>query len=219
MEMQKEEFEICQSSSFLTLATPITSSPVIGYSPLPPPPSPPPPQPPPLTVMAKKSNHKPLNRPPNLNKPHRPPKLNANLMRIIKEMDESTHLRHNRTHVLKQVNELYNQNYPEIGNTFFGRTVRVRFANADKVAEVSIDKWFERELTITGNDSDEVFPRLSTSSYFKDFEEEECAKTHYLCRSKGGKTTVQINLQFPAKTTVVIVDRRNTSNGSRELVY
>ena len=220
MEMHKEEFEIFESSSLLTPATSITTAPVLACSPLPPPPPPPPPppQPPSPTVIAKKSNPKSLNLPPYLGNSHRPPKLNANLKRIITEMDESTQLRHNRPHVLKQANEVYNQSYPEVDNTLIGRTVRVRFANADTAAEVSIDKWFEHEVIITDNDSDEFFTQLSTSSDFNDCEEDEYAKTHYLCRSKGGETTTPINLQFPAKTTVVIVDRRNTSNGSRDLV-
>ena len=40
----------------------------------------------------------------------------------------------------------------------------------------------------------------------------ETNKTHFMCKSKGSEPLKPINLSFPTKTTVVIVDRRKTDN-------
>ena len=108
---------------------------------------------------------------------------------------------------------MYNKSYPEADKSLIGQATRVRFANADNVAEVSIDGWFENNLTSIDNDTDQVDTQVFTSSNFNDGEEEESAKLHYLCRSKGSETPTPINLHFPAKTCVIIVDRRKTDNG------
>ena len=103
------------------------------------------------------------------------------------------------------------------------------------VAEIKQDIWYEEdEEELISNDFNEenLIERVSSNdrdgegetkdltSNERDNEEEteQCSETHFVCRSKDSETPLPINLCFPAKTTVIIVDRRKTDNGSHDFL-
>ena len=127
-----------------------------------------------------------------------------------------------REEFMQGVNSIFNETYMEQSLDLKERVTKVNFANADCIVDITEDRWYEEDEDLTSdNDSNEVSTENVSTAPNDDKgeeEEKECSKTYYMCRSKDSETPVPINLCFPAKTNVIIVDRRKTDNGSHDFL-
>ena len=186
-----------------------TSTPSI---PLPPPP-PPPPVPPPKLLMA---NSKSRNNIPNLESSNNDSQTDGNIIEKLKQkVEESFGFSTRREQLLQQINDMYNQNYPPYDENGMQRNSRVKIVTQENIADVKVDEWLDDEIMMIADKVEAKNKQVSTTTNNNgDSNKDECSKTYYMCRSKDGETPQPINLHFPAKTTVIIIDRRKTDNGS-----
>ena len=112
--------------------------------------------------------------------------------------------------IMQEINKVYDELESKDENIPQVRKSRVKFANADPVVEVKIDDELGDDLTSI----ETSFPTIGTDNLQSGNPKDENYKeTDFMCRSKGNEPPKPINLTFPTKTTVVIVDRRKTDNG------
>ena len=122
-----------------------------------------------------------------------------------------------REQMMKEINETFNSNHFEYSKHSMKQNPKVIFADADDYLDVREDKWYEDDVNEFNNEDSHV-STASRAANEKHDEKEECSKTYYVCRSKDSETPLPINLCFPAKTTVIVVDRRKTDNGYRNFL-
>ena len=168
---------------------------------LPPPPAPPPP-PPTISIQTKFKI-----------------KVNDTKDKEWKErLSKSNDLITKRQEALQGINLMFNNYYNEEIENSMNRERKVKFASG--MVDLKQDTWYEDDPDLENEDDNEENTKsLSCSSLNEDLNQiEEDAETHYICRSKDTKTPQPINLCFQAKTTVIVVDRRKTDNGSHDFL-
>jgi hypothetical protein len=122
-----------------------------------------------------------------------------------------------REQMMKEINDIFNNTHLEYSKHPMKRNTKVVIADADDYLDVREDKWYEDDVKEFNNEDSQVVTSSTTANEEQD-EKEECSKTYYVCRSKDSETPLPINLCFPAKTTVIVVDRRKTDNGSHNFL-
>ena len=187
------------SEPSLQILLPSPPSPKQPITNLPPPPAPPPP-PPPISIQTKL-------------------KIKVHDTKDQEWKDRKTKsndLITKRQEALQEINLKFNNYYnKDIEDTMI-REKKVKFASG--MVDLKQDSWYEDDPDLENEDHNEENTKsLSSSSLNEDFNQiEEDPETHYICRSKDTKTPQPINLCFQAKTTVIVVDRRKTDNGSHD---
>ena len=194
--------------------------------PPPPPPTPPPPPPPPPPPLTD----------PSKNQTQITVKVDTWKDTRWKEIFQASNKRQiERQNLLEEMNIMFDRYYDINIQDPKKRNTKVSFAVANDVAEIKQDMWYEEDgkevisndvneenavEQVSSNERDSEYESENLTSNEKDNEEEteQCSETHFVCRSKDSETPLPINLCFPAKTTVIIVDRRKTDNGSHDFL-
>ena len=200
----------------------MSSTPTPPLSLPPPPPPPPPPLPQPVLLQV---NSRSRNNIPNLENVNKCKETDGNLVEKMKSslvfgplVGESLGFSSRREQMLQQLNDIYNKNYPESNDNVMQRDRKVTFAETDNIVDVREDEWFDDGSTLITGDFNEQNKQVSTTMKGNECENEECSTTYYMCRSKDSDTPIPINLCFPVKTNVIIIDRRKTDNGFHDFI-
>lgn len=183
---------------------------------VPTPPLPPPPPPPP-----------PVNMPSPPVPPPPPPSSSTQTKLKVKVNDakdkewkdrlsKSNDLITKRQEAIREINLMFNNYYNEEIEDTKDRNNKVKFACGE--VDLKQDTWYEDDPDLDYEDLNEQNTNSLLGLYSNEESNEntQSSETHYICKSKDTKTPQPINLCFPAKTTVIVVDRRKTDNGSHD---